>query len=179
MPKLSAIKDYDGFLERVTRLGLSGPLGEVETALTRFKLLLEEQKHANGTKGIRISIDQGFDAAGGWTKLTVGGIDWKKSTSSGAAIGVEVQVSGRSDLLAVDVLHLKQAISAGSVDAGVIVVPDDKTSKYLTDRTPNLKTAIKHVELHAAELPIRIIAFAHDGPGPTLAKIRTNLGRAV
>lgn len=178
MPSLSEVRDYDGFSERVARLGLTEPLAEVERAITGFELLLEERKHANGTKGIRVSIDDRFAALGGWTKLTVGGIDWRKSTLNGAAIGVEVQVSGRSDLLAVDVLHLKQAISAGSVDAGVIVVPDDSTSRYLTDRTPNLRTAIRHVELHAADLPIRIISFHHDGPGPSLAKIKTNIGRA-
>lgn len=177
MPKITVNLDYDGFYERVRRLGLQPLLDEAERALCGFQLVLDERKHANGTKGLRQNIDGGFEHAGGWLKLTTGGIDWKKSNSTGATIGVEVQVSGRSDLLAVDVLHLKTAISAGAVDAGVIIVPDDETSKFLTDRTPNLRTARRHVELHASDLPIRIIAFQHDGIGPALEKMRTNLGR--
>ena len=103
--------------------------------------------------------------------------DWKKANNRGASIGVEVQVSGRSDLLAVDVLHLKNDIAMGSLDAGIIVVPDNFTSKFLTDRTPNLATAKKHVELHASDLPIRLVAFGHDGKGPPLPKMITNLGK--
>ncbi|KWV96342.1 hypothetical protein ASS64_03815 [Erythrobacter sp. AP23] len=171
------MEDYDGFSERVSRLGLAPLVTEAETALSQFELLLRETKHANGTKDLRIAIDDGFEAAGDWTKLTVGGIDWRKSNRNGGAIGVEVQVSGRSDLLAVDVLHLKTEISSGHIDAGIIIVPDDKTSKFLTDRTPNFRTAKKHVELHASDLPIRIIAFEHDGIGPPLKKMRTNLGK--
>lgn len=178
MPRITSTHDYDGFQERVKRLGLASKLSEAEGTLQSFKLDLLEEKHANGTRGIRIAIDECFEKIGGWTKLTVGGIDWKAANDSGAMIGVEVQVSGRSDLLAVDVLHLREAISAGHVDAGVIIVPDDRTSKYLTDRTPNLRTAQKHVELHASELPIRIVAFEHDGLGPPLEKMRTNLGKA-
>ena len=177
MPKITSVQNYDGFEGRVQRLGLESLLDEAMMALTGFDLMLHEQKHANGTKGIRISIDEGFERSGNWTKLTVGGIDWMKSSETGAKIGVEVQVSGRSDLLAVDVLHLKTAISLGEVDAGVIIVPDDETSKFLTDRTPNLRTARKHVELHASDLPIQIIAFCHDGVGEPLKKMRTNLGR--
>ena len=177
MPKITNVVDYDGFSERVSRLGLQPLVLEAEAALHRFQLLLHEEKHANGTKDLRVEIDGGFDSAGGWSKLTVGGIDWKKSNANGGTIGVEVQVSGRSDLLAVDVLHLKTEISSGHIDAGVIIVPDDATSKFLTDRTPNFRTAKKHVELHASDLPIRIIAFQHDGVGPKLKKMRTNLGK--
>ena len=86
-------------------------------------------------------------------------------------------MSGRSDMLAVDIMHFKERIEAGEIDIGIIVVPDDDLSKFLTDRTPNLATAVKHVEHRARDLPIRIIAFKHDGIGPALRKMRTNLGK--
>jgi hypothetical protein len=63
------------------------------------------------------------------------------------------------------------------IDVGIIIVPDNDISRYLTDRTPNLATAIKHVEHRARELPIRILAFRHNGIGDALDKMRTNLGK--
>jgi hypothetical protein len=63
------------------------------------------------------------------------------------------------------------------IDAGIIIVPDDTLSRWLTDRTPNLATAVKHIEDRARDLPMRVLAFRHDGPGPALGKVRTNLGK--
>ena len=177
MPIISQIRDYNGFVAKSARLGLTGIVQEVEATLTRFPLLIEEQRYANGTKGLRQLIDDGFVAAGGWTKLTVGGIDWSKQSPQGPSVGVEVQVSGRSDMLAVDIMHLKEKIEAGGIDVGMIIVPDDPLSRFLTDRTPNFATAIKHVDHRARDLPIRVVAFSHDGVGPALGKMRTNLGR--
>ena len=158
-------------------LGLDGLVAEVTATLTGFELLIEERKLANGTLWIRQTIDSGFAAFGGWVKKPVGGIDWTKQNDRGATIGVEVQVSGRSDMLAVDVLHLAEALIAGLIDVGVIIVPDDRLSRFLTDRTPNLRTALRHVNSRAREQPIRILAFGHDGIGPALSKMAT--GRAA
>jgi hypothetical protein len=169
--------NYNGFVNKIRRLQLSHLVDEAEESLLNFSLMVEEEAMANGTKGIRQSIDARFQAIGGWTKTTVGGIDWQKSGPTGAKLGVEVQVSGRSDMLAVDIMHLKEEINFGHIDAGVIIVPDDRLSKFLTDRTPNLATAIKHVEDRARDMPIRIVAFGHDGVGPALVKMRTNRGR--
>jgi hypothetical protein len=80
-------------------------------------------------------------------------------------------------MLAVDIMHLKEDLVLGKIDIGIIVVPDDALSKFLTDRTPNLATALKHVEHRARDLPIRVLAFRHDGVGLPLEKMRTNLGR--
>lgn len=168
---------FNGVANKSTRLGLVPVLAEVVAVVEGFDLLVEERKHANGTRGLRKTIDAGFAALTGWTKITVGGVDWSKSSSSQASLGVEVQVSGRSDMLAVDVLHLTHQIKTGSMDVGVIVVPDDELSYYLTDRTPNFATALKHVTSQAADQPIQIIAFKHNGVGPALDKMRTNLGR--
>ena len=177
MPRITKREDYNGFSAKVVRLGLGDLVVEVESAITTFKLLVEETKHANGTRGIRKAIDDEFDRIGGWTKVTVGGTDWSKANDKGGRIGVEVQVSGRSDMLAVDIIHLREGLVAGELDVGVIIVPDDTLSRYLTDRTPNFRTAVRHVESRARDMPVRIIAFNHDGVGPALPKIRTNLGR--
>lgn len=177
MPIISATKDFNGFGVKAARLGLLPLVEEAEQTLA-FDLRCKEEQHRNGTKGIRQEIDRRFAACGGWTKIASGGIDWTKASEQGATLGVEVQVSGRSDMLAVDVLHLRESLEAGDIDAGMIIVPDAVLSQYLTDRTPNLATALKHVEDRASTLPIRIVAFRHDGPGPPLPKMRTNLGKA-
>jgi len=177
VPIVSKVIDYNGFVAKATRLGLLPLADEAQKTLSAFQLLVEERKHANGTRGIRQMIDAAFDAIGGWVKVTVGDIDWTKQSAQGATVGVEVQVSGRSDMLAVDIMHLKEKLEKGAIDIGVIIVPDDTLSRFLTDRTPNLATAVKHVEHRAKDLPIRIVAFSHDGIGDALTKMRTNLGR--
>jgi hypothetical protein len=179
MPLLTSVVDINGVAQKLERLGLRRLSDEVASILQGFKLIVEEKKHANGTKELRQSIDDGFMRTGGWTKVVVGGVDWSKQSETGAKIGVEVQVSGRSDMLAVDIMHLKEELESGSIDVGLIVVPDDKLSRFLTDRTPNLRTALRHVEHRAKDLPIRILAFGYDGVGPPLAKARTNLGRLM
>ena len=177
MPRITHRLSYNGFEAKVERLNLTDLLDEVVSAVTSFDLRVEEEKYANGTRQIRQAIDAQFEAMGGWTKIASGGVDWSKGNERGSQIGVEVQVSGRSDLLAVDLLHLRAELNAGKMDVGVIVVPDDTLSRFLTDRTPNLRTAIRHIKDRAADTAIQIIAFRHDGPGPALPKALTNLGR--
>jgi hypothetical protein len=80
-------------------------------------------------------------------------------------------------MLAVDILHLSAELIAGRIDVGVIIVPDDRLSRFLTDRTPNFRTAISHIRNRASDLPIRVLAFHHNGTGQALEKMRTNLGR--
>jgi hypothetical protein len=179
VPSISKIRDFNGGAAKIDRLALEGVVGEAMSALRSFKLIIEERTHANGTKGLRKSIDDGFAAIGGWAKLASGGTDWRKSNDRGAWVGVEVQVSGRSDMLAVDIMHLKEDLTEGKIDVGLIIVPDDVLSRFLTDRTPNFATAIRHAEHRARDLPIRVLGFRHDGVGDALSKMRTNLGRIV
>jgi len=88
-------------------------------------------------------------------------------------VGVEVQCSARSDLLNRDIVHLRQAIVAGEIDVGILVVPTDRLSRFLPDRAPSMSDAKRHVvEAYAGELPLLLIAFEHDGPGEALAKQR-------
>jgi hypothetical protein len=176
VPVISHRHDYNGFLAKVERLGLASLVKEAEATLKSFLLHIDERRHVNATRGVRRQIDGAFAAIAGWTKITSGGIDWQKSSDTGTRLGIEVQVSGRSDMLGVDIMHLKDEINKGRIDAGLIIVPNDTLSKFLTDRTPNLATAIKHVEDKARDMPIRVVAFGHDGIGPALDKMRTNLG---
>jgi hypothetical protein len=179
LPTISETRDYNGFSKKSARLGLNDLVAEAASTLSRFQLLVKELRYANGTRGIRQSIDREFAQIGGWAKVTVGGVDWTKQSQRGATVGVEVQVSGRSDMLAVDIMHLKEKLVDGVIDVGIIIVPDNVLSRFLTDRTPNLATAVKHVEHRASDLPIRILAFRHDGVGPALDKMRTNLGKSL
>lgn len=178
VPTISRREDYNGFVTKAARLNLGPLVAEAESTLDSFQLSILEEKYVNGTKGLRQWIDAAFDRLGGWKKLTSGGIDWTKQGTGGSTIGVEVQVSGRSDMLAVDIMHLKEKMLAGEIDIGLIIVPDDRLSKFLTDRTPNMATAMKHVAHRASDLPIRIAAFRHDAVGrEALSKMRTNLGK--
>ena len=178
MPQVSDRRDYNGFAAKVSRLALAPLVAEVEAVVSGFHLVVEEARHANGTKVIREKFDEGFERCGGWTKLTSGGIDWSKSDTQGRRVGVEVQVSGRSDMLAVDVLHLQAELEAGELDIGIIIVPDDTLSRFLTDRTPNLRTAIRHVEPKASTMAVQVMAFRHDGVGPAIPKAITNRGKS-
>ena len=168
---------YNGFDARVKRLGLMPLLWEVTRIVTGFKLLVAEMRHANGTRQIRERIDERFETTAGWEKITSGGIDWSKRVEHGRRIGIEVQVSGRSDMVAVDLLHLQAELRGGALDAGVIVVPDDTLAKYLTDRSPDLSTTIRHVERIAPSPALQVVAIRHDGEGPALPKARTNQGK--
>src|SRR5262245_13010732 len=88
-------------------------------------------------------------------------------------VSVEIQFSARGDLVVVDILHLRQALTAGEVDIGVLVLPTDRLSVFLTDRGPSMATAKRHVlAARAEDLPILLIALEHHGPGLPLAKQR-------
>ena len=179
MPRITDRISYNGFDTLVSRHRLDPLVDEVEDVITGFTLAVMPTKHANGTKPIRVSFDQGFMACGGWQQKPSGGVDWSKSGPKGGRLGVEVQVSGRSDLLAVDVLHLMGELQEGNLDVGIIIVPDDEPSPFLTGRTPNLRTAKRHVETHASKMPLQLIAFVHDRTGKAIPKVRTNLGRGT
>jgi hypothetical protein len=181
MPRLLDRKDYDGAAERIARLGLSPLWKELEGVLTGFRLLVEEKRDANGGAAVRAMIDEQFQATPGWRKTQSGDVDWVKCLEHDGArvcLGVEVQFSARSDLLIVDVVHLRDQLTAGSIDVGVLVVPSNTLGGFLTDRAPRFNDAVVAVErAQSADLPIVILALEHDGIGPPLAKKRTRQGR--
>jgi hypothetical protein len=138
---------------------------------------LLEEKQANGAAVIRELLDEGFKGVGGWKQAAAGGIDWIKRMKYNetviARIGVEIQVSARSDLLIRDIVHLRNNLQSGDIDVGVIVVPNDQLSYFLPDRTPCLRDAIRYVEQEFKEamtFPIVLVAIEHDEQGDPLPK---------
>jgi len=135
-------------------------------------LQVEEKRDANGGAAVRRLIDERFSNS--WKNVAVGDIDWTRChTINGTrvCIGVEIQMSARSDLLVIDVMHVRGAIERGEIDVGVLVVPSDRLGVYLTDRGPRMADAKKHVRAaRADDLPILLIAIEHEGAGPALAK---------
>lgn len=134
MPKIVEEVYYDGAQERIERLGLTPLLSEIRSALAGFQLCVQEKKDSNGGAAVRKLIDEQFDRLGGWTKKVSGDMDWIKCkvvNGTSVCIGVEVQVSARSDLLVMDMIHLNAAFREGRIDVGLVIVPSDKLSKYL------------------------------------------------
>jgi hypothetical protein len=145
----------------------------------RIELL--EQSEANGAAAIREALDQQFKKGKDWSNKVSGGIDWIKrlryNQTLAVRMGVEIQVSARSDMLIRDIVHLRNSLQQGEIDIGVIVVPSDRLQSFLTDRTPSLKDAVRYVEQEfkeATTFPIIIIAIEHDAPGKALPKKKTN-----
>ncbi len=175
MPKIIDTMSFDGFDRRVERLGISTILTEVKELITGFRLLLAESQQANGAAAVREMLDARFKSIfPGWRQIKSGGIDWTKCIIHNGAqvcMGVELQISARSDLLTNDLTHLMRAIELGNIDVGVIVVPADRTAYFLTDRCPRYSYAIDHIERAKAQFsPLLLLSIGHDGVGPALAK---------
>jgi hypothetical protein len=174
MPKIVEEQPYNGAEERIKRLGLGSLLSEVRLIVTSFSLLVKESRDANGGAAVRKLIDAQFQKAKGWTKKQTGDVDWTKCqivNGTRVCIGVEIQFSARSDLLVIDLIHLRKAIVKGHIDVGVLIVPSNKLGVFLTDRGPKMADAKRHVvEAKVEDLPLILIAVEHDGPGLALAK---------
>jgi len=174
MPKIVEEEQYNGAAERIQRLGLASLLNEIRAIISNYQLLVKEERDANGGAAVRKLMDAQFQNADGWKKKQTGDVDWTKCrivNGTRVCIGVEIQFSARSDLLAIDLIHLRKAIVRGHIDVGVLVVPSDKLGVFLTDRGPKMADAKRHVlEAKSEDLPLIIMAVEHDGPGPALAK---------
>jgi len=174
VPQIFEEKFYNGAQDRLTRLGLNPLMSEIREIVTGFPLLVEEATDANGGAAVRKLLDQRFATALGWTKKQTGDVDWTKCLSLDGAqlcIGVEIQFSARSDLVVIDLIHLRKAIVQGKIDIGVLVVPSDRLGVFLTDRGPKMADAKRHViEAKVEDLPLVLVSLEHDGPGPPLAK---------
>lgn len=181
MPTIVDRTFFNGTNEKLDRLGLRGLWDELESLLIGFELCVAEKKDSNGGAAVREIIDTRFRAAGGWKNRATGGVDWTKChTINGTRVclGVEIQFSARSDLLIVDVQHLRDEIIEGRIDIGAIVVPSNKLAYFLTDRVARYSDAVKAIErARASDLPLVVLALEHDGPGPSLIKRRTRQGK--
>ena len=98
-------------------------------------------------------------------------------------LGVEIQVSSRSDLLIRDIVHLRNSLQEGIIDIGIIVVPNDEMQVFLPDRTPSYRDAVRYIEKEfkeATTFPIIIIGIEHDGlSDKALPKKKTNISEGV
>jgi hypothetical protein len=186
MAKIKSIEAYDGAENKVRRLGLQPLLDEVKGLVESTNILVRERKREgstsfNGAAAIRELLDATFQKTGSWEPKKSGDVDWSKCkvvNGTRVCVGVEIQISARSELLYKDILHLKKRIETGDIDMGIIVVPSDRLQSYLPDRTPSVSYARKVIlEQDADRLPIVLIEIEHDGPGPALGKKVTNMGR--
>ncbi|MDX2285679.1 MAG: hypothetical protein NW241_16035 [Bacteroidia bacterium] len=183
--KITSIQYYDGAKEKVCRLGLSDLYLELLQIILDTKIFVLEEPKKNSAAFIREALDARFASGEKWIKTVSGGIDWVKTMRYNSTVitklGVEVQVSARSDLLIRDIVHLRNAIQQGKIDAGVIVVPSDRLQSFLTDRTPSLRDAQRYIEeefKEASTFPIIVVAVEYDGTGEALPKKRTNPGQS-
>jgi len=170
----------------VCRLGLAHIFLELQEILIATQVLVLDEKQANSAGVVRERIDAKFGEYPEWELNKSGDIDWMKrfryNQTIVSRIGVEIQVSGRSDLLARDIVHIRNNLQDSHIDVGVIVVPSDEFEFRLTDRVANYSYAIRYVEEELREAqayPIIMIAGEHDGfDDQPLPKKRTNRGRA-
>jgi hypothetical protein len=186
MAIIKSIKSYDGADKKMLRLGLQPLVQEVKDLVESTRIFVAEQRRKgstsfNGAASIRILLDKSFRKTGTWESKQSGDVDWSKCkvvNGTRVCVGVEIQISARSELLYKDVLHLKNRLVGGDIDLGIIVVPSDQLQSFLPDRTPSVSYAKKVIaEQDADRLPIILIEMEHDGPGPPLGKKITNLGR--
>ena len=182
--KISQIRFYGGAREKVCRLGLSHIFLELLEILISTNVLVLKKKQANGAGRVREMIDNQFGNYQDWSQSKSGDVDWIKKLRYNQTIlsrmGVEIQVSGRSDLLARDIVHIRNNLQDSHIDAGAIVVPSDKFEYFLTDRVANFSYAVRYVEKElreAKDYPIVLLAVEHDGySNHALPKKVTNKG---
>lgn len=120
--KITKIKFYDGARDKVCRLGIADLFLELQQIILDTPITLLEEKDANGAAAVRVAIDCSFERMGGWEKKGSGGVDWIKKIRYNQSIlsrlGVEVQVSARSDLLIRDIVHLRNSLQGSEIDKG-------------------------------------------------------------
>lgn len=182
MPKVVEECFYDGAEEKIRRLGLSSLVEDLKAVLTGFDLQILEEKNKNSGGVVRKMIDVVFAKTGAWARTASGDIDWvrcKVVNGTRVCLGVEVQVSARSDLIIRDIVHLRSQLTRGLIDLGVLILPSDRFSYFLTDRAPSMSDGKRVVgEMHADDLPLVLIAIEQDGTTTTpLPKMITRQGR--
>lgn len=184
--KITSLRYYGGSREKVCRLGLADLFLELQQIILDTHVEIEEVIHGNGAAVVREALDAQFLAASDWIKTVSGGVDWVKriryNQTFMARLGVEVQVSARSDLLIRDIVHLRNSLQESEIDVGVIVVPSDRFQTFLPDRTPSLRDAVRYIEdefKEATTFPIVVMAVEHDAVGAALPKKTTNRGKGA
>jgi hypothetical protein len=133
------------------RLGLTPLVEEAKRLILGTKIRLLEKKRTskenratNGAGALRELLDQSFSHAETWERKKSGDVDWRKCkivNGTRACVGLEIQVSARSELLYKDILHLRTRVVEGNIDLGIIVVPSNRLQSFLPDRTPSISYA--------------------------------------
>lgn len=163
---------YNGAERRIKRLHLAPVVNEVRRILRTVKIRLKEEKHGNSGGALRKLLDAGFERQGGWSRRTSGAADWQKCVEVKkvkVCVEVEIQVSARSDLVVIDIYHLRRSIQSGEIDVGILIVPSDRLSPFLRSRQPSLRETRRAVEeTDAHRIPLLVLAIEHDGPGDAL-----------
>lgn len=161
---------YGGSRDKICRLGLLHLSLELQGFIFSVQVCVLNQKKTYSASVVRKAIDDAFTKAGEWVCQKSGGIDWLKrmkfNTSVVARMGVEIQVPGRSDMLAREIVDERNALQAGEIDVGVIVVPSDHFEYFLTDRVATFTYARRYIEeefREAKTFPIVLIGIEHDG----------------
>ena len=87
---------------------------ELQQILIDTTIFLKEETQASGAAVIRKAMDEAFVNIGDWQEKKNGGVDWMKRAiyNKGiiSRIGVEIQVSARSDQLIRDIVHLRNSL---------------------------------------------------------------------
>src|SRR5437667_1108528 len=173
---------FDGSKEKIERLGLWPLIHEIKSAITSFRLELKKEVHGNGSATLRELIDTALRDVGDWTNTASGDVDWIKCRvidGTRVCVGVEVQMSARSDLIFRDIVHFQKQMREGQIDVCVEILPSDALSPYLTDRTPRYSDGVRVIkEMRADDLPVVLMAIEHDSfSDQPLGKRITNKGR--
>lgn len=169
MPRITERTFFGGTEIKISRLGLSGTWKELENVLTGFAFYASEHRTSDGGNILRNLLNDRFRSFHGW-QARRRGADWRRCHrvhDTRICVGVEIQlsVSAKSDLLLVDLQHLRDDITEGRIDIGVLVVPSDKLSDFLSKRVARHSDAVKAVNRATASyLPLAVLALEHDKP---------------
>jgi hypothetical protein len=183
MPRIAQRTFFGGTEAKISRLGLSGTWKELENLLTGFGFYADKRRTPDGGNILRNRLDGRFRSVDGWEAARTRGVDWTRChrvQDTRVCVGVEIQLSAsaKSDLLLVDLQRLRDEITGGRIDIGVMVVPSDKLAQSLTNGVARNMDAIRAVERATASyLPLAVLALDHDGPGPALMKRQTRQGK--
>src|SRR5271157_6277892 len=140
MARVNSVRAYNGAEKKIQRLGLQPLVEELTSLIVSTEIRIQERAEANSGAAIRELLDARFAASGTWQARKSGDVDWSKCkvvNGTRVCVGVEIQVSARSEMLYKDILHLKNRIIGGDIDLGIIVVPSDRLQSFLPDRTPS------------------------------------------
>src|SRR2546425_3531547 len=146
MAKIVREEYYDGSKKKIARLGLLPLIDEIKNAISSFTLVIKKQIHGNGSAALRELIDSALRNVGDWTNTASGDVDWIKCRivdGVRVCVGVEVQVSARSDLIFRDIVHFQKQMREGHIDVCVEILPSDELSPYLIDRTPRFSDGVR------------------------------------